>query len=144
MAGGKWDGQVKGREIVSDGKKEFAMTIKQSRDIPFHNVKTGENVEMQVLIPATEAPNFAMRRFVIHPNGGMPKHTNTVEHEQFVLVGSASVGVGEDVYKVHKGDVLLIPEGVPHWYRNNGDVDFEFLCMIPNKQDEITIINKEC
>jgi quercetin dioxygenase-like cupin family protein len=118
------------------------MTFKHSRDVPLQYVKAGENVEMQVLIPAAEAPNFAMRRFIIHPNGSMPKHTNKVEHEQFVLMGSASVGVGNNVYKVQKGDVLFIPEGIPHWYRNDGNIDFEFLCMIPNKRDEITIIKE--
>jgi quercetin dioxygenase-like cupin family protein len=84
-----------------------------------------------------------MRRFVMKPGGSMPKHTNTVEHEQFVLRGQASIGINMDVYTVHAGDVVFIPEGAPHWYVNNGEEDFEFLCMIPNKKDEIRLVDKD-
>jgi len=45
---------------------------------------------------------------------------------------------------VQAGDVVFIPEGVPHWYQNVGKEDFEFLCMIPNKADEIKIVEKGC
>ncbi len=48
----------------------------------------------QVLISAEEAPHFAMRCFTIQPGGKMPLHTNTVEHEQFVLSGKAEVTLG--------------------------------------------------
>jgi quercetin dioxygenase-like cupin family protein len=45
---------------------------------------------------------------------------------------------------VKTGDVVFIPEGAAHWYSNTGEEDFEFLCMIPNKPDEIRIVAKEC
>jgi quercetin dioxygenase-like cupin family protein len=97
---------------------------------------------MQVLIGAGDAPNFAMRRFIMEPDGGMPNHTNTVEHEQFVLKGRAKVGIGEAVYEVKKGDVLFIPRGIPHWYKAGGDEPFEFICVVPNVPDHIEIIEK--
>ncbi len=53
------------------------------------NVEAGEKTSMQVLIGSNEGPHFAMRRFCIEPGGSMPCHTNTVEHEQFVLRGRA-------------------------------------------------------
>lgn len=70
----------------------------------------------------------------------MPRHTNTVEHEQYVLKGHAQVGIGDEVHEVQEGNVVFIPEGVPHWYRNTGDEPFEFLCIVPNKLDETTIL----
>jgi quercetin dioxygenase-like cupin family protein len=87
-----------------------------------------------------------MRRFVIQRGGGMPAHTNTVEHEQFVLRGHACIGINNQIYQVKAGDVVFIPEGAPHWYQNNGDEDFEFLCVIPNKKDDLRIIDgdKSC
>ena len=39
----------------------------------------------------------------MEPGGGMPKHTNAVEHEQYVLTGRAKVGIGEKVYSVEAG-----------------------------------------
>jgi quercetin dioxygenase-like cupin family protein len=59
-----------------------------------------------------------------------------------VLGGRARIGIGEEEYEVKQGDVVFIPEGVPHWYQNIGDGDFEFLCMVPNKPDEIKVLDK--
>jgi quercetin dioxygenase-like cupin family protein len=82
-----------------------------------------------------------MRRFVIQPGGGMPNHTNLVEHEQYVLNGQAKIGIGDRVYAVQKGDVVFIPAGIPHWYQNTGEEPFEFLCMVPNMPDKTTLLD---
>lgn len=100
-------------------------------------VQAGEKTSIQILIGQDTAPNFAMRCFTIEPGGGMPDHTNTVEHEQYVLGGSAEVGIGDREYRVKAGDVVYIPAGVPHWYKNKGDEAFRFLCLVPNKPDTI-------
>jgi len=120
------------------------MTVKQADNVEAQVVKNGEKTTIQVLISAMEGPNFAMRRFTMEPGGGMPNHTNTVEHEQYVLAGHARIGIGSEEFEVHPGDVVFIPEGVPHWYQNIGEADFEFLCMIPNKEDKIALIEKGC
>jgi quercetin dioxygenase-like cupin family protein len=117
------------------------MPVKHSAEVPSQPVKAGDNTNIQVLL---QGPNFAMRRFVMGPGGGMPNHTNTVEHEQYVLRGRARIGIGDETFDVQPGDVVFIPEGVPHWYQNVGEEDFEFLCMIPNKEDEIKIVDKGC
>jgi quercetin dioxygenase-like cupin family protein len=44
----------------------------------------------------------------------------------------------------HAGDVVFILREVPHWYRNIGEENFKFLCIIPKKPDEIKIIDKGC
>ncbi|MBN2297913.1 MAG: cupin domain-containing protein [Deltaproteobacteria bacterium] len=105
-----------------------------------NRVEAGVKTSIQVLISPETAPNFAMRCFTIEPGGGMPNHTNTVEHEQYVLGGSAEVGIGPEVYRVKKGDVVFIPAGVPHWYKNEGDEAFRFLCLVPNQPDTIEMI----
>jgi quercetin dioxygenase-like cupin family protein len=120
------------------------MSVKHAGDVPAQVVKAGDMAKMQVLISAQEGPHFAMRRFLMEQGGGMPNHTNTVEHEQYVLAGHAIIGIGKEEFEVRSGDVVFIPEGVPHWYQNIGEDDFEFLCIIPNQKDEITLIGKEC
>jgi quercetin dioxygenase-like cupin family protein len=119
------------------------MIVKHTKDVQAHIVKAGDLTSVQVLISAQEGPNFAMRRFVMQPGGGMPKHTNTVEHEQYVLKGYAKVGIGDEELEVREGDVVFIPQGVPHWYQNNGKKSFEFLCIIPNKADVITLMDEK-
>ena len=116
------------------------MAVKPYTAVPEQAVSLGKGVRMQVLIGPEEAPNFLMRRFVIEPGGSMPKHTNQVEHEQFVLQGRARIGIGDKVYEVRPGDVVFIPAGVVHWYENVGEEPFVFLCMVPKAEDTITVV----
>ena len=71
--------------------------------------------------------------------GGMPRHTNAVEHEQYVLQGRARVSIGENDYEVTAGDVLLIPAGASHSYQVV-EAPFEFLCLVPNLPDQVEIL----
>jgi len=120
------------------------MSVKHTEDVEKKNVAAGRDTTIQVLISAQEGPNFALRKFSMKPGGGMPRHTNTVEHEQYVLRGHAHVGIGEDVHEVNAGDVVFIPEGVVHFYENIGEEPFEFLCVVPNKPDDIKIAGEGC
>lgn len=118
------------------------MPVKHAATIPFEAVKAGEKTRRQVLIGPEEGPHFALRRFVIEPGGSMPEHTNTVEHEQYVLRGRAKIGIGEEIVEVKKDDVVFIPAGAPHWYQTLGDEPFEFLCTVPNLPDKIEVLEK--
>lgn len=117
------------------------MSVKHASEVPQKVVAAGVDTAIQVLISAEEGPNFALRRFIVQPGGGMPLHTNTVEHEQYVLRGQAQIGINGQEYQVQTGDVVFIPAGAPHYYQNTGQEPFEFLCIIPNQKDEITIID---
>ena len=70
----------------------------------------------------------------------MPRHTNSVEHEQYVLKGRARVGIGEKVHEVGPDDVLYIPAGTPHYYEVV-EHPFEFICVVPNGPDRIEILD---
>ena len=119
------------------------MSRKNIHDVPAEPVSAGSGTVRQVLIGPDVGPNFSMRRFVMAPGGGMPNHTNTVEHEQYVLGGAARIGIGDDVIEVTQGDVVFIPAGVPHWYESLGPDDFAFLCVVPNGPDEIRMVESE-
>ena len=119
------------------------MWHKHADDVPAEPVGAGSGTVQQVLISPDEGPNFAMRRFIMESGGGMPKHTNTVEHEQYVLRGHARIGIGDEVIEVKRDDVLFIPAGVPHWYESLGPEAFEFLCIVPNGPDEIRLVEDE-
>jgi quercetin dioxygenase-like cupin family protein len=119
------------------------MTVKPAMSVPQQAVKAGQNTLFQVLIGPEEGPNFAMRRFTMQPGGGMPAHTNAIEHEQYVLRGRARVGIGDRVFEVKQDDVVYIPAGVPHWYRAEGEEPFVFLCVVPNRPDRIEIVESE-
>ena len=116
--------------------------VRSSEQIERKEVATAMATRIQVLVgPADGAPHFAMRRFIMGAGGGMPLHTNTVEHEQYVLKGRAEVGIGGQKFEVAPGDVLYIPAGSPHYYRVI-EAPFEFLCMVPNLEDKIQVVQE--
>ena len=127
---------------IGETKGENRMAVRHVDEIPREVVKAGRNTHRQVLIGPDQAPHFALRRFIMAPGGGIPAHTNTVEHEQYVLRGRARIGIGEEVRDVGPGNVLFIPAGVPHWYEVQGEEPFEFLCIVPNETDRIEMVGE--
>lgn len=132
-----------------------APLIKRAAEVEYETVEAADGLRKGVLVGEAEgAPNFALRRFVLDPGATVPKHTNTVEHEQHVLEGEYVVGTdrppgvsredGETVdggveHVVSAGDSLLIPAGTVHWYRNEGNERGVFLCAVPDGDDEIRL-----
>ncbi|RME36935.1 MAG: cupin domain-containing protein [Deltaproteobacteria bacterium] len=115
--------------------------IKKLADQPASAIAAGEKTSMQMLLSPEETPNFAMRCFTIEPGGFMPLHTNSVEHEQYVLQGRAEVRFGDETRTVAAGDVVFIPAGLPHSYRTLDSEPFRFICLVPNRQDDIRLVD---
>ncbi len=124
------------------GEAGNAASVKHADEVKVEAVSAGKGTTRQVLISGEEGPNFALRRFIMEPGGGMPRHTNTVEHEQYVLRGRARIGLGEKVIEVEADDVVYIPAGLPHWYEALGEEPFEFLCVVPNLPDKIELVQE--
>jgi quercetin dioxygenase-like cupin family protein len=85
---------------------------------------------------------FALRHFIMQAGGGMPLHSNLVEHQQYVLRGRARIRVADTVYDVAPDHTLFIPAGVPHSYEVI-EAPFEFICVVPSRPDQITLV-EEC
>ncbi|WP_256685425.1 cupin domain-containing protein [Halococcus qingdaonensis] len=114
--------------------------LRRADGIEYEPVDAADGLEKGVLIDeARGAPNFAIRRFTLAAGGRVPKHTNEVEHEQYVLSGEYTVGIGDEEHTVSAGDSLLIPAGVVHWYRNEGEQEGAFICAVPNGDDAIEL-----
>lgn len=114
--------------------------IRKADDIMYEAMDAADGLRRGVLISDEHgAPNFAIRRFELDPGAEVPKHTNAVEHEQYVLAGTYTVGIENEEYTLEPGDSLLIPSGVVHWYRNDSDTTGAFLCAVPNGDDEIKL-----
>jgi quercetin dioxygenase-like cupin family protein len=118
----------------------LAPVIKRREDIEYDPVDAADGLSKGVLLSEADgAPHFAMRRFTIDPGAEVPRHTNAVEHEQYVLEGEYVVGIDGEEHTVSAGDALLIPAGVVHWYRNEGDEAGAFICAVPNGDDSIEL-----
>lgn len=114
--------------------------VKAADSVPASEVAAGTATSTRVLLGEDDgARNFFMRRFTMGAEGGMPLHTNAVEHEQYVLRGRARITIRGAVHEVGPDDVLLIPAGAPHSYEVV-EAPFEFLCLVPNAPDRIEIL----
>jgi quercetin dioxygenase-like cupin family protein len=124
-----------------EGNMETEPVVRRAAEVEYESVSAAEGLEKGVLIDASDgAPTFAIRRFTLAPESEVPRHTNEVEHEQYVLSGEYTVGIGDEEHVVSEGDSLLIPAGVVHWYRNEGEEEGAFLCAVPNGDDEIELV----
>ena len=123
-----------------DADTSHAPIVRRAGATEYEAVDATDGLEKGVLIGPDEAPNFAMRRFTLAPGAEVPRHTNAVEHEQYVLAGEYVVGIGDEEHRVAAGDSLLIPAGTVHWYRNDGDDQGAFLCVVPDGDDTIDLV----
>jgi len=140
---------------MSDTTDAPAPLIRRAEDVEYDAVDAADGMRKGVLInEAHGAPNLAIRRFTLAPGATVPKHTNEIEHEQYVLDGEYTVGIreasetphadgeavdDEEEHTVAAGDSLFIPAGVVHWYRNEGDDPGAFICAVPTGDDEIEL-----
>src|SRR5262249_57526216 len=117
---------------VRTERKGTTRSVKRAEQVAEEAVAAGVATTRQMLIGPDEGPHFAMRRFIMQPGGGIPVHTNTVDHEQYVLRGRAAMTIGDVPVEVRAGDVGFIPAGTPHSYQVLGSPAFAFLCILPN------------
>ena len=108
--------------------KRFPFTEVDEEEVP----APAEGVKVRWLITEeTGAPTFAMRQFTVEAGGSTPLHTHPWEHEAYILEGSGTVRGGEDVEELKAGDVVFVPPDELHQFRNTGDGELRFLCLIP-------------
>ena len=126
---------------MSDSQTDVEPLVRRAEEIDYEAVGAADGLRKGVLVDDRDgAPTFAIRRFTLAPGAEVPKHTNEVEHEQYVLSGEYTVGLGDEEHRVEAGDSLFIPAGVVHWYRNDGDDEGAFLCAVPNGDDAIELV----
>ncbi|UCE37375.1 MAG: cupin domain-containing protein [Thermoplasmata archaeon] len=77
------------------------------------------------------AENFAMRMFEVEPEGHTPLHSHEWEHEVFVLKGEGLVLAATGEEKIKHGDVIFMPAHEKHQFKNTGEDNLKFLCLIP-------------
>ena len=79
-------------------------------------------------------PNFEMRRFTVQKAGHTPYHKHDFEHEVYVMSGEGVLKEEGDEFELHPEDVIYVPAGEMHQFRNSGDAPFVFMCLIPKSK----------
>src|SRR5215207_9061389 len=70
---------------------------------------------------ATGTASTATVLFELDPGAELPVHTDSAEELLIIVQGSAEARVGDEVGRISKHDVALVPPMAPHGLRNVGD-----------------------
>jgi quercetin dioxygenase-like cupin family protein len=97
----------------------------------FGDEAPGTSVRQLISQKQDGAPVYDMRMIEIEPEGHTPHHTHPYEHENFIVEGQGEVFIEGEWHELGPGDVVFVPPGVQHQYRNTGDTVFRFLCSVP-------------
>jgi|TARA_R110001599_G_scaffold253577_2_gene453850 mannose-6-phosphate isomerase-like protein (cupin superfamily) len=92
--------------------------------------------ETYIVIDNTSLDNLVLSKTVLHPgkSTGGHKHAGQEEVYQFTF-GHGTMEVGDKVFNVNQGDVVLIPDGLFHKVHNLSSVeDLIFVCVFDGKR----------
>ena len=70
---------------------------------------------------ATGTASTATVLFELDPGAELPVHTDSAEELLVVVHGAAEARIGDDVARISKHDVALVPPMAPHGLYNDGD-----------------------
>lgn len=103
-------------------------------------IRPGERLENpvtgEVLIfhetAAQTGGEFVRFETIVRPDGFVAAaHVHPAQTERFeIAAGTLDFRVGREAVRVGRGDVVLVPPGMPHRFRNVGDDDARFVCEI--------------
>ena len=102
------------------------------KDIDSQEVKVGNSrgTYIQWLITDRQESTYAMRRFVIKPDGFIQLHYHDYFESLYIIDGKCSVNVNGDYMELGRGDFIFIDTKYAHEIRNIEDRDLEFICVI--------------
>ncbi|MFO7882223.1 MAG: cupin domain-containing protein [Kosmotogaceae bacterium] len=96
-----------------------------------------KNVKKRLLIGSDlGAPNFFMRLFVVGPGGHSPYHSHSWEHEVYVIKGKGTVVTEDGEREISSNSYVFVPPKIKHQFKNLGDDELHFICVIPSTADE--------
>ncbi|KQB34112.1 MULTISPECIES: cupin domain-containing protein [Acidiplasma] len=116
-------------------------------DVKSSEVKIGNSKDayIQWLITDRQEKSYAMRRFIIKPNGIIQMHYHDYYESLYIIRGKCIACVNNDSMELKSGDFIFIDSRFKHELINNGSEDLEFICVINyTKNMDIIPVNDEC
>jgi len=107
--------------------------IRNIAEVPAKPVEMAgvKGVQMAVMVGREHnAPNFALRQFIVEPRGHSPRHSHDYEHEVFIVSGGGTVLLDGAERPIRSGDVVYVPADHEHQFKA-GESGMQFLCLVP-------------
>jgi len=112
------------------------MPVIKQQDIKLEEVKMNgvvKTTKANVIGPAQGWNENTLRVFKIGPNGFTPHHQHDWEHVNYVIKGEGTLILGGETHHLKTGDYAFVPPNTMHQFRNTGEKDFEFICVVPQR-----------
>lgn len=90
------------------------------------------DTEVYVVEDNTYLKNLTVSKTILHPGKETSGHSHSgLEEVYFFKSGYGSIQLGENIFPVKSGDIILIPDGEFHKVFNNEDSkqDLVFVCV---------------
>ena len=79
--------------------------------------------------------DFCARHFILPEGKSIPPHSHEWDHLVISLSGRGEVEVEGEHYDLESGNWARVPGGAAHIFRNIGEGDFAFICIVPTDGD---------
>lgn len=86
--------------------------------------------------PAEGWDGWVMRLFTLAAGGHTPRHTHPWPHINYIVSGKGLLFLSGQEHEVEAGSVAFIPGEAAHQFRNRGEEDFSFICIVPVEGDK--------
>ena len=97
-------------------------------EIQAYNKPGMEGISKRVLIgPDEGAQGFSMRFFEVPPLRSSANENHPEQHQVFIMTGQGEVLLTDEWHDFKAGDVVFVPGGEQHCFRNTGDDVLRFL-----------------
>ncbi len=101
------------------------------------NMETARNIVKQTPISGKEGwDGWVMRIFTLSKEGYTPRHTHSWPHINYIIKGQGTLLIDGEEKTVKAGDTAYIKGGEDHQFKNAGDNDFSFICIVPEEGDK--------
>ena len=101
-------------------------------DISGEHAEAGQVSRRDLVGVADGAPNFTMREFQLAVGAATPHHSHDWEHEILILEGSGTLLHGDEETLFDAGNSIYVPSNESHQFKNTGDGDLRFICVVTN------------
>ncbi len=79
---------------------------------------------------------WVMRIFTLEKGGNTPFHTHDWPHINYVIAGEGTVFIDGEAKAVAPGDTAYIKGGEKHQFRNTGEAQMSFICIVPEEGEQ--------
>jgi quercetin dioxygenase-like cupin family protein len=101
------------------------------------NMEGAKNAAKQTAITSKEGwEGWSMRIFTLQKEGYTPLHKHPWPHINYIIKGKGTLFIDGEEKLVEIGDTAYIKGDEKHQFKNAGDEEFSFICIVPEEGDK--------